>query len=296
MIYLAKINMILKSHQTKNTLRLLIFLVISVSQAIRCYSQDLYDPEHSQQYAEYLFSSQQHELAAQEYERLIFYDTRNTGFKLNLIKSYRLSGNLSSGIRRIYSFYGHSPDTMPRLFSEEYLKMQLLSDSLHLVKNFLNGNTTLSPAKIAIFQSCNMLLAGEYSQASLFVKKTSENNPAFPEDLVKLAGRSANLKLKNPVLAAGFSAIIPGTGKFYTRNWSDGIVSLLFVAGNAFQAYRGFNEHGIKSGYGWAFASLSASFYIGNIFGSAKAARRYNLNRKNEIDNQVFAIVRSDRF
>lgn len=296
MTFPTKINMILKSHQTKSSLRLLIFLVISVSHAFRCYSQDLYDPENSRKYAEYLFSSLQHELAAQEYERLVFFDNRNTGFKLNLIKSYRLSGNLSSGIRRIYSFYGHSPDSMPRLLTIEYLKMQLLSDSLPLVKSFLNRNTTLSPENIAIFQSCNMLLAGEYSAASLFVKKTSENNPAFPEDIIKLASRSANLKLKSPFLAAGFSAIIPGTGKFYTRNWSDGVVSLLFVAGNAFQAYRGFNEHGIKSGYGWAFASLSASFYIGNIFGSAKAARRYNKNKKNEIDNQVFEIVRSDRF
>jgi tetratricopeptide (TPR) repeat protein len=288
--------MILKSHQTKSIFRLLIFLVISALQAFRCYSQDLYDPDHSRKYAEYLFSSQQHELAAQEYERLIFYDNSNTGFKLNLIKSYRLSGNLSTGIRRIYSFYGHSPDTMPRLFSEEYLKMQLLSDSLQVVRTFLNGNTTLSPANIAIFQSCNMLLNGEYKQATLFVKKSFEINPAFPEELIKISARSANMKLKSPLLAAGFSAIVPGSGKFYTRNWSDGIVSLLFVAGNAFQAYRGFNEHGIKSGYGWAFASLSASFYIGNIFGSAKAARRYNTNRKNEIDNQVFEIVRSDRF
>jgi hypothetical protein len=282
--------------QTKSTLRLLFYLVIAGSQIFRCYAQDLYDPEHSQKYAEYLFSSQQHELAAEEYERLVFFDNRNTGFKLNLIKSYRLSGNLSSGIRRIYSFYGHSPDSMPRLLAAEYLKMQLLSDSLPLVKIFLNGNTRLSPGNIAIFQSCNMLLTGEYPQARIFVNKTAESNPAFPGDIIKLADKASNMKLKSPILAAGFSAIIPGTGKFYTRNWSDGILSLLFVAGNAWQAYRGFNEHGIKSGYGWAFASLSASFYIGNIFGSAKAASRYNKNRKNEIDNQVFEIVRSDRF
>ena len=97
-------------------------------------------------------------------------------------------------------------------------------------------------------------------------------------------------------MAAGFSAIIPGTGKFYTRNWSDGLFSMLFIAGNAWQAYRGFNAHGIKSGYGWAFASLSASFYIGNIIGGAKAAKRYNKNKRNEVDNQVFEFVRSDSF
>ena len=71
---------------------------------------------------------------------------------------------------------------------------------------------------------------------------------------------------------------------------------MLFVAANAWQAYRGFNEHGIKSTYGWTFASLSASFYIGNIFGAVKAAKRYNKNKRNEIDNQVFDFVRSDNF
>ena len=103
-------------------------------------------------------------------------------------------------------------------------------------------------------------------------------------------------KFKNPFIAGSFSALIPGTGKFYTGNWGDGVFSMLFIAGNVWQAYRGFNEHGIKSGYGWAFASLSASFYVGNIFGAVKAAKRYNKTRKNDIDNQIFEFVRSDSF
>ena len=41
---------------------------------------------------------------------------------------------------------------------------------------------------------------------------------------------------------------------------------------------------------------LSASFYIGNIFGAVKAARRYNNSKRNEIENQIYEYVRSDSF
>jgi hypothetical protein len=260
-----------------------------------CHSQDLYNKEHSQEYAEYLSSSQQHALAAEEYERLVYFDNSSVGYKYKLIKSYRLSGNLKSGIKRIYSIYGKSLDTVPQMLASEFVKLQLLTDSLTVAGSFIR-HSKLSPENKAVFQSYNLLLIGQYKEASLFAGESATIYPAFPSAVLNLSQKAAKIKLKNPFIAAGFSAIVPGTGKFYTRNWSDGLFSILFVAGNAWQAYRGFNEHGIKSGYGWAFASLSASFYIGNIIGSAKAAKRYNKNKKNEVDNQVFEFIRADNF
>jgi hypothetical protein len=261
-----------------------------------CIAQDLYDREHSQKYAEYLFSSRQHTLAAEEFERLVYFDRNNFSFKYYLIKSYRLSGDFNSGINRIYSFYGSSLDTMPHQMATEYMKLELLSDSLSVVKAFIQQDNRVLPVKKDVIQSCYLLLNGNYNQANLLAGGAAAQNPGFPGDLKILSEKAARIKFKSPVIAASFSAIIPGTGKFYTKNWADGVVSMLFVVANAWQAYRGFNEHGIKSTYGWTFASLSASFYIGNIFGAVKAAKRYNKNKRNEIDNQVFDFVRSDNF
>ena len=261
-----------------------------------CFAQNLYDREHSQKYAEYLFSSRQHTLAAEEFERLVYFDRNNFSFKYYLIKSYRLSGDFNSGINRVYSFYGSSLDTMPHQMATEYMKLELLSDSLPVVRAFIQQNNRVLPVKKDVIQSCYLLLNGNYNQANLLAGDAAAKNPGFPGDLKILSEKAARIKFKSPVIAASFSAIIPGTGKFYTKNWADGVVSMLFVAANAWQAYRGFNEHGIKSTYGWTFASLSASFYIGNIFGAVKAAKRYNKNKRNEIDNQVFDFVRSDNF
>lgn len=274
----------------------LISITLFASPPFQCNSQDLYNMEQSQKYAEYLFSSQQHILAAEEFERLIYFDNNNISFKYKLIKSYRLSGDLKSGISRIYTFYGNSLDNMPKSLATEFAKLQLLTDSLSVVEKFIQQNNTLSLENKAIFQCCNLLLYGDYNEAGLYAKQSALRNLTFPKDIMVLTEKAERIKFKSPFIAASFSAIIPGTGKFYTKNWSDGLFSMLFVAGNAWQAYRGFNENGVKSGYGWVFTGLSASFYIGNIFGAVKAAKRYNKNKKNEIDNQVFEFIRSDSF
>ena len=274
----------------------LINFIFFVSVSFFCNSQDLYNMEQSEKYADYLFSSQQHSLAAEEYERLIYFDENNVIYKYKLIKSYRLSGDFKSGINRIYSFYGNSLNTLPQSLATEFIKLQILTDSLSVAENFIQQNSTISLENKAIFQSCNLLLSGKYNEASVYLKKAAANNLTLPSNFILLTEKAGQIKFKSPFMAASLSAVIPGTGKFYTKNWTDGIISLLFVASNAWQAYRGFNEHGIKSAYGWTFAGLSASFYIGNVFGSVKAAKRYNIFKKNEIDNQIFEFIRSDSF
>jgi len=297
MTYRVTINTITRFLRTKKFGLILMhgFFLFSAHPFL-CYSQDLYSLEQSKKYAEYLFSSQQHTLAAEEYERLVYLDSNNIRFKYNLIKSYRLAGDFNMGIRRIYFFYGNSTDTMPQILASEFVKLQILSDSLSVVENFIKSTGKLSAEYKSVVQSCDLLLNGNYKAATLLVNESAIKYPEFPVSVVNLTQRANSLKHKSPYLAAGFSVIIPGSGKFYTKNWSDGIFALLFVAGNAWQAYRGFNEHGMKSAYGWVFAGLSTSFYIGNVFGSVKAAKRYNKDKKNEIDNQVFEFVSSDSF
>ena len=73
---------------------------------------------------------------------------------------------------------------------------------------------------------------------------------------------------KNPWLAASLSALVPGAGKIYAGNLSEGVMSFVITAAmGALTA-----EHMIKQGpEDWrsiTFASLTGLFYISNIFGS----------------------------
>ncbi|NJO70383.1 MAG: hypothetical protein HC830_14865 [Bacteroidetes bacterium] len=79
---------------------LFIFLAISLS----LNAQNFYDEQHSAKFAEYLFQSQQYDLAAHEFERLLFDNNSNTSYQLKLLKSYRKSGNLSLAKKKISGF------------------------------------------------------------------------------------------------------------------------------------------------------------------------------------------------
>ena len=94
--------------------------------------------------------------------------------------------------------------------------------------------------------------------------------------LYSLSQKFKKEKYKSPGLALVMSAIIPGSGKAYTNRWGDALMSLLFVSSNAIVSYRAFSKKGIKSTNGWLFGTLSLSFYVGNIWGSYRAAKQYN--------------------
>jgi hypothetical protein len=87
------------------------------------------------------------------------------------------------------------------------------------------------------------------------------------------------------------STFIPGSGKIYTKNWQDGLIALLFVASNAWQAYRGFSKDGVKSTYGWVFGSIGAGFWLGNIYGSYKSAQKFNKQIQKGYHDKISGVI-----
>ena len=106
-------------------------------------------------------------------------------------------------------------------------------------------------------------------------------------DFAQLTNEALTLKRKSPIVAVGLSTVVPGLGKAYSGAWKDGLVSLVFVSLTAWQGYRGFKNHGMNSAYGWTFASISGAFYIGNLYGSAKAAKKRNRDNIHKIHHRV---------
>ena len=135
-----------------------------------------------------------------------------------------------------------------------------------------------------------LMLDEDWNSANAFYKKTSSSDPYFNELGVLLLERE-KLQKKSPYLAAGMSTIIPGSGKIYTKNWQDGLVALLFVASNAWQAYRGFSKDGIKSTYGWVFGSIGAGFWLGNIYGSYKSAKKFNNHIQKGYHDKISGVI-----
>jgi TolA-binding protein len=97
--------------------------------------------------------------------------------------------------------------------------------------------------------------------------------------------RYQELPEKSPVLAGVMSAILPGSGYIYAEHYGDGITAFLinglFIAGTITAIHQeNYAVAGIVGGVG-------VPFYLGNIYGSANAAKKWNLGVRNEIIKKI---------
>lgn len=90
---------------------------------------------------------------------------------------------------------------------------------------------------------------------------------------------------KSPTLAASLSAILPGSGQIYAGRKKDGLMSFLvnglFIAGTVAAVN---NEN-------YALAAIVGGvglpFYIGNIYGGANAAKKWNLSLSKQLRDDL---------
>jgi len=264
------------------------FVVIFFTAGFQIKAQDLRDFEHTIKFADYLFKTQQYTLAAEEYERAVYYDSTNNSALLRLLQCYRYAGKNDIVAARFTYFFKDSLNYLRRDFAEEYVKNLLLRNEFETAYGYLDKNINIDETERESMQLGCLLLQKKWDNAFDYALKHPVTGDKKNADIHVVAFRSKQLKYKKPFVAATFSTLIPGTGKMYTKNWKDGIISLLFVGVNGWQAYRGFNKYGSNSVYGWVFTGFAASFYIGNIFGSYKSAKKYN----EKLDNQIYQEAR----
>lgn len=101
--------------------------------------------------------------------------------------------------------------------------------------------------------------------------------------------RLQKLPEKSPLLAGIMSALLPGSGYLYAERYGDGITAFvingLFIAGTLTAVHQAhYALAGIVGGVG-------TPFYLGNIYGSANAAKKWNLMARKEIIHQVYQIL-----
>ena len=256
-------------------------------------AQNIYDTEHSRTFAQFLLSSQQYHLAAMELERVIFMEPNNINAKHQLITAYRKAGEWRTGVDKIKSWYPISkPDNE---FSREWIRLLLLDHDFPEAHLLLMNQANLQPAEQNYYKLATFMLSENYDLATKLVKETAGDSSismnAEYTELSSLLNQHEAYKFKNPGIALGLSALLPGLGKVYTKDWKDGLISLLFVATNAWQAYRGFSKDGVQSIYGWIFGSMTIGFYGSSLYGSWRSANDYNTRLNNELHHEIEASV-----
>ncbi|MDY0083566.1 MAG: hypothetical protein RBR74_10320, partial [Ignavibacteriaceae bacterium] len=106
--------------------------------------------------------------------------------------------------------------------------------------------------------------------------------------------RKTDPDYKNEILAGVYSAIVPGLGKIYTENYSDGITSFLITGLFSYLAYTNFeHNHPVRA---WIFTVIGAGFYAGNIYGSIASAQIFNIKIDFDFVNDVKLFIEDKNY
>ncbi len=252
-------------------------------------AQDLFDQSHTLQYAKYLMRSGNYDQAGLEYQRLAFMRPENDTFKTELLRAYRLGKQYDMGIKQYQNWPSGSIGQPVRF---EFAKTLLTGGHAPDAIAFATTPGNLDAPTDRQVQLYGYLLQQDWKNARPIFEQWPQGTPlpgkAGMDDLFK---RADNLRLKKPWVAAGLSAVLPGAGKAYTKDWTDGAIALFFVGLNSWQTYRRFKNEGVDSVWGWFHGGFAVGFYIGNIYGAHKAARLYNQRQKHKLQHETERII-----
>jgi len=256
--------------------------------------QDVFNLENSRRFANYLYESGQFDLASDEYERVVFMSPADSVSLSRLLGSYRQQKAYDTGVKRAFDLIADPGQTHVSVFNEMF-SLCLLSGQYGKGHDILSKRKDIRELKRHQYELGLLLLEGKHGDALAYA---SDNDPGYDETgeaLKKLLMQYRDLPSKSPWLSALLSAVIPGTGKIYTGDWQDGLISMLFVSTNAWQSYRGFRNDGIRSAYGWVFGTIATGFWAGNIYGSYRAAKKFNQRQSHHYHEMVERTVLGSR-
>lgn len=168
-------------------------------------------------------------------------------------------------------------------YTQDFGKSILILDSITKHSQYLRDLH-------AVQKAGNYLLLRDFGNYKVVEKEfsykyyTTQNEE---KKLTDLYSDLVNSKIKSPRVSGVLSAIIPGSGKWYSNKKGKAIAAFLTIAVlSAITA-----EQGIKNGWMDYRTLISASatsvFYIGNIYGSYYETKHLNENFNKEINENI---------
>jgi hypothetical protein len=260
------------------------------------FSQNLLDYSNSLKYADYLFRTKQYNLAAVEFERVVFLEQKDTLSKLKLIQSYRYLTDYKTALIKIENYFPNSLNNLPEDLSEEYVKNMLYENQFQKAFGFLQTNRTLSIGVKTEYQLGIFIMQYQWTDARHFADEhlvILDKTERF-DNLNSIIIEGSNAKYKSPLLAGSISAIVPGGGKVYTGHWIDAIYSFLFVTTSSWLTYKSYQNNGLNFN-SVLIGSIALTFYSANIYGSAKSAKRFNQNINQSFRSETEDILLNDQ-
>jgi hypothetical protein len=181
--------------------------------------------------------------------------------------------------------------TAPQL-REEYAKLLLYSEQYPQLENYAAAGAALEAGFARRMTLYSQMMQQSWPAAQNTLSQWPDNaRMARKADMERLVQKGLRTRYKKPGVAMALSFVLPGAGKAYSNQWKDGAISLLFVGLNTWQAYRRFDQEGLDTFWGWIHGGFALGFYVGNLYGSHKAARLYNEKKRRDLYHETKQIV-----
>jgi hypothetical protein len=248
---------------------ILFFLITSIPFAQKI---DFNSPHNIKSFAEHLFCEKDYLRAIDEYEKYLTFEN-DDAIKFKIASGYFFMHDYKNAIQKFKNF----PPESDFYFNAqlEILKSQFLkNDSLAFYKmagDIISSNSNISLNALKL-KNVSFLLNGRSLPSKMkFLSPFEDSSKIRVSELYEW---KVNPPYKSEVVSGILSAIIPGAGKIYTKEYGDGITAFILTGLLGYLAYRNFeNDHNFRA---WIFAGTGALFYAGNIYGSVASAQIYN--------------------
>lgn len=271
-------------------MRIIYFLILLFFFSSFLFPQDssLFTTERRKAFADYLFCEKDYLRAAEEYEA-INRTQKDDSLEYKIGLCFLKMNDLEKAKNYFNDLRNSSLGEASRLL---YLKSSYL----------LNKKIDLGTGSLAVqFLNKEFKTAFQRLELALQIKAgvNYSNLPNIYDEsdtkIVKsFAEKFAHPQCKSPFAAALLSALLPGAGKIYTKNYGDGITSFLVTGLFAFLSYDNFQaKHNTR---GWIFTGLATFFYSGNVYGSYISARNYNLEKEEELNHEFESFLSSRNY
>ena len=271
-----------------------LFLMVLLADPFTAHTQNISD----ETFADYLFQEGEYYRAVTEYYRIL-HTVSDSTVKAGLLRKVGLCYFNGEDYDGYLSFYEKNHDTF---FRDSLLFAEM---NLHLGKSYYHLNRynkaisildsqQLNP-KNHFFNDIQFLLGISYSRMydwqtairklQLINQSQSDSDKIIAENMIRSLHNFPNLSQKSPFLAGGLSAIIPGTGYAYCHRWGTGIAAflvnglLIWTFSDALKQ----EQYGLASLTGF----VGIGWYVGNIRGSVKSAKKYNSRIRDDYINSV---------
>jgi len=264
----------------------LFFSSIKIEAQLHSKFVDYLNIENKILFADYLFCEKDYNRAIEEYRDILRNRENDTlrfkiGFSLIEMGRYE---EAEDNLKSLFFNSKLSDDARLLFFKSNLIKSDLnkFDDFAESNRRYLSDNHNGILNRISSFSQ----LLKNGIDSTLLMNSFPIENSEIANTLFKKFGKP---KYVSPKTAAIISAIVPGAGKVYIGETSDGITTFLLTVTLGVLSSVNFRAgHDLK---GWMYAGLSGFFYAGNIYGTYAAAvksnREYNVNFRLNL-NSIF--------